>query len=57
MSSLTEGIETGEQLDFLRSIGCRRLQGYLFGKPVPYDKIVELINRGELRISPEFIKK
>lgn len=55
MSSLTEGIEADEQLDFMRSIGCNKLQGYLFGKPVPYDKVRESIAAGKLRISPEFI--
>lgn len=54
MSSLTEGIETNEQLKFLRSIGCNKLQGYLFGKPVPYEKIIELIKSGELKVSPAY---
>ena len=30
---ICEGIETAQQLDFLRSIGCEQGQGYLFGKP------------------------
>ena len=51
MGALTEGIETDEQLDFLRSIGCSKLQGYLFGKPVPYNRIVEMIRSGELKVS------
>ena len=54
MGSLTEGIETNEQLKFLRSIGCNKLQGYLFGKPVPYEKIIELIKSGELKVSPAY---
>lgn len=32
---MAEGIETQEQLTFLRSNGCRYMQGYLFAKPVP----------------------
>ncbi|MCR4715700.1 MAG: EAL domain-containing protein, partial [Lachnospiraceae bacterium] len=35
METLTEGVETNEQADFLKEIGCKRLQGYLFGKPMP----------------------
>ena len=33
MNTLSEGVETEEAYDFLRAIGCQRLQGYLFGKP------------------------
>ncbi|ALN74575.1 EAL domain-containing protein [Aureimonas sp. AU20] len=31
---LAEGVETPSQLDFLRSIGCEAVQGYLIGRPV-----------------------
>jgi len=34
METLTEGVETEEQAEFLKEIGCKRLQGYLFGKPM-----------------------
>jgi diguanylate cyclase (GGDEF)-like protein/PAS domain S-box-containing protein len=34
MNVTAEGVETSEQSDFLRSIGCERQQGYLFGRPV-----------------------
>ena len=32
---VAEGVETAEQAAFLRSIGCRLAQGYLFGRAVP----------------------
>ena len=35
MQTLTEGVETQEAYEFLREIGCGKLQGYLFGKPMP----------------------
>ena len=57
MKSLTEGIETNEQMYFMRSIGCNKLQGFLFGKPAPFDKIIELIKSGELKISSEYLKQ
>ena len=36
--TLAEGVETVEQFEFLRSVGCERIQGYLFGKPMPFDR-------------------
>ncbi|MFZ5672843.1 MAG: sensor domain-containing phosphodiesterase [Pseudomonadota bacterium] len=37
--TLAEGIETQEQLDFLRALGCQQGQGFLFSAAVPADKI------------------
>ena len=37
---LAEGVETEEQLAFLRDHGCHALQGFLFSKPLPYDELV-----------------
>lgn len=30
-----EGIETEEQLNFVKSLGCRIVQGYYYSKPLP----------------------
>jgi diguanylate cyclase (GGDEF)-like protein/PAS domain S-box-containing protein len=38
-----EGVETQEQLAFLRRSGCDLLQGYLFSPPVPPDRFEELL--------------
>ena len=35
IETLAEGVESREQTDFLRGIGCGRQQGYFFGKPAP----------------------
>jgi diguanylate cyclase (GGDEF)-like protein/PAS domain S-box-containing protein len=40
MTTLAEGIETREELEFLRERGCMLGQGYLFSKPVPPEEII-----------------
>ena len=51
MLALTEGVETAAQAEFLNRIGCARLQGYLFGKPIPKDNLYARIDKGELVVS------
>ena len=36
---VAEGVETQEQLEQLRALGCTEAQGYLFSPPRPYDEI------------------
>lgn len=54
MLSLTEGVETQEQFDFLKSIGCSRAQGYLFSKPIPGEQLWKLVEEGRLDVEPEY---
>jgi len=42
---LAEGVETQEQLDFLRKKGCDAYQGYFTSKPVPAEDFAELLRR------------
>ncbi|MCR5626719.1 MAG: GGDEF domain-containing phosphodiesterase [Lachnospiraceae bacterium] len=51
MKTLTEGVETREAVDFLEENGCGRLQGYFFGKPMPYEEIIGKIESGEFKVS------
>lgn len=39
MKTLAEGVETKEQLDFLRDIGCGMIQGYYYGRPEPIEDV------------------
>ena len=41
IKTLCEGVETKEQVEFLTLIGCGKFQGYYFGKPQPYDELLE----------------
>ena len=43
---IAEGVETAEQLSFLKHQGCDEIQGYYFSKPVPPEKISRLLASG-----------
>ncbi len=47
--TLAEGVETEQQLSFLRSIGCEKVQGYLFDKPLPFNDVVERFDSGKFK--------
>ena len=38
MRVITEGVETKEQVEHLRSLGCDMFQGYFFAKPMPVEE-------------------
>ncbi len=45
---IAEGVETPEQADFLRSIGCNYIQGYLYAKPLPADEYRDLLGGSQI---------
>ena len=52
MTPLAEGVETVEELAFLRALNCPLGQGYLFSRPVPPAGIEEMIARGFGPVAP-----
>jgi len=42
MPQITEGVETREQFDMLKEMGCKLFQGYFFSKPVPLEEFEKL---------------
>ncbi|MDD6849305.1 MAG: bifunctional diguanylate cyclase/phosphodiesterase [Veillonellaceae bacterium] len=43
MQAIAEGVETKEQVEFLKSIGCKYVQGFYYSKPLPVDEFEKLI--------------
>jgi EAL domain-containing protein (putative c-di-GMP-specific phosphodiesterase class I) len=43
--TIAEGVETEEQYQMLKSMGCSIIQGYYFSKPVTAEKFEELIKK------------
>jgi diguanylate cyclase (GGDEF)-like protein len=56
---VAEGVETDKQLRYLKSIGCNKIQGFIFSKPLNSEKLNKILkdksNRGEFNI--DCIKK
>lgn len=50
LKTLAEGVETKEQMEFLKSIGCEKVQGYYYGKPQPLKATMEHMEASEIVI-------
>ncbi len=43
LETIAEGVETEEQFEYLKNMHCDNIQGFLLGKPMPSEKLIELI--------------
>ncbi|MCJ7420637.1 EAL domain-containing protein [Sphingomicrobium astaxanthinifaciens] len=51
MDTTAEGVETHDDLNLIRELGCSQVQGYIFGKPCNADRAFEMVKRAS--VSPE----
>ena len=52
LTVLAEGVETREQLAWLKKMGCDMAQGYHFARPLPADQVTEVL-RTQPFLNPE----
>jgi diguanylate cyclase (GGDEF)-like protein len=45
LTVVAEGVETADQLQVVRELGCDRIQGYYFSKPLPSDQMTVYLER------------
>ena len=50
VQTLAEGVETQEQVAFLRKIGCGRIQGYYYGRPMMYEDSLSFLHSKSLQL-------
>ncbi len=50
LQTLAEGVETKEQYDFLRDIGCEKIQGYYLSKPQPGNELFPYLYSRDIAI-------
>ncbi|MEG0910500.1 MAG: GGDEF domain-containing protein [Ruthenibacterium sp.] len=50
MSVVAEGVETREQVAFLRTCGCEMAQGYYYSKPVSAEKFAQMLSEDDEKI-------
>jgi diguanylate cyclase (GGDEF)-like protein/PAS domain S-box-containing protein len=43
ITTTAEGVETEQQLELLRTLGCTQMQGYLFSRPIPATEVMQLL--------------
>jgi len=51
MTVTAEGVETADDFTRMRDLGCHTIQGYLFGRPMSFEKASELVHGIQQRLS------
>jgi diguanylate cyclase (GGDEF)-like protein/PAS domain S-box-containing protein len=51
MTITAEGVETAEDFNRMRELGCHQIQGYLFGRPMSFERATDLVNGVQTKMS------
>ena len=57
MQTTAEGVETHEELQLVRDLGCSLVQGYIFGKPMPAEEAGALAAKGAATLPAQLPKR
>lgn len=57
LNVVCEGVETMEQVEFLRGVDCDIAQGYFYSKPMPLDVFSKMLEDDNFAINQEKLKK
>ena len=49
VDTITEGVEDEAQAEFLREIGCSKIQGFYYSRPIPYESTEVIYNSGLMK--------
>lgn len=51
LETTAEGVETQDEIDLIRNLGCSHIQGYVYGRPIPGEEVMgQLEVQGEPRL-------
>lgn len=53
---IVEGVEEIAQADYMKSIGCQYIQGYLYSKPVPEGEFIQQLNQVKKDVAAPYMK-
>jgi EAL domain-containing protein (putative c-di-GMP-specific phosphodiesterase class I) len=56
METTAEGVETHDELELIRSLGCTQVQGYIYGKPMLPDEAFEFVCKGTVATPDGFVR-
>jgi EAL domain-containing protein (putative c-di-GMP-specific phosphodiesterase class I) len=51
MTVTAEGVETADDFTRMKDLGCHQIQGYLFGRPMSYERATDLVHGTATKMS------
>jgi len=55
LRTVAEGVETAQQMGWLHARGCDEMQGYLLGRPMPFDEVLQVLRNANVPRPPDAI--